>query len=70
MSSNIVRGYSSIDRVHSIEEEREVVQSSKAFREWCIRYSIGSRVHSIDTKASELMRQYGDRYTNWVKSKS
>ena len=67
---SIVQGYSSIERVHSIESEREKVQSSTEFQEWCKRYSIGSRVHSIDTKATELMRQYGERYTNWVKSKS
>lgn len=67
---SIVQGYSNIERVHSIEEEREKVQSSKEFQEWCSKYSIGSRVHSIDTKAAELMRQYGERYTNWVKSRS
>jgi hypothetical protein len=70
MSNSIVQGYSNIERVHSIEREREKVQSSTEFQEWCKRYSIGSRVHSIDTKATELMRQYGERYTNWVKSKS
>ena len=67
---SIVQGYNSIERVHSIEKEREVVQASTEFQEWCKRYNIGSRVHSIDTKATELMRQYGERYTNWVKSKS
>ena len=70
MSSSIVQGYSNIERVHSIEKEREKVQSSTEFQEWCRKYSIGSRVHSVDTKATELMRQYGERYTNWVKSKS
>jgi hypothetical protein len=67
---SIVRAYSSIENIHSIESEREKVQSSTEFQEWCKRYSIGSRVHSIDTKATELMRQYGERYTNWVKSNS
>jgi len=70
ISNSIAKAYSSIERVHSIEEERERVQSSTQFQEWCKRYSIGSRVHSIDTKATELMRQYSERYTNWVKSKS
>jgi hypothetical protein len=70
MSSSIVQGYSNIERVHSIEKEREAVQSSTQFQEWCSKYSIGSRVHSIDTKATELMRGYGERYTNWVKSRS
>ena len=66
---SIVEGYSNIERVHSIEREREAVQSSKEFREWCSKYNIGSRVHSIDGRATELMRQYGERYTNWVKSR-
>ena len=69
-NSSIVKAYSSIERVHSIEKEREKVQASTEFQNWCRKYSIGSRVHSIDTKATELMRQYGERYTNWVKSKS
>lgn len=70
MSNSIVQGYSNIERVHSIEKEREKVQASTEFQNWCRKYNIGSRVHSIDTKATELMRQYGERYTNWVKSKS
>jgi hypothetical protein len=70
ISNSIVKAYSSIERVHSIESEREKVQSSTEFQLWCKKYSIGSRVHSIDTKATELMRQYGERYTNWVKSKN
>lgn len=69
IAHSIVQAYSSIERVHSIEKEREKVQSSKEFQEWCSKYSIGSRVHSIDTKATELMRQYGERYTDWVKSR-
>jgi len=69
MSNSIVVGYSNIERVHSIEKEREEVQSSKEYREWCKRYNIGSRVESRDSRATELMAQYSDRYTNWVKSR-
>jgi hypothetical protein len=69
MSSNIVRGYSSIERVHSIEREREEILSSKEYREWCKKYNIGSRVEVRDSRATELMNQYSDRYTNWIKSR-
>jgi hypothetical protein len=68
--NSIVEGYSNIERVHSIEREREEVQSSKEFRDWCKRYSIGSRVEIRDSRATELMAQYSERYTNWVKGRS
>ena len=69
MSTSIAVGYSNIERVHSIEKEREEILNSIEYREWCKRYNIGSRVHSIDTRATELMAQYSERYTNWVKSR-
>lgn len=62
---SIVTAYSSPDRIHSIEREREETMSTKEFQEWCAKMHIGSRVHSIDTKANELMAQY-DRYPKWV----
>jgi hypothetical protein len=68
ISNSIVQGYSSIDRVHSIERERERIQSSKEFRDWCSKYNIGSRIESRDVRATELMNQYSDRYSKWVKS--
>jgi len=64
---SIVQGYSSIDRIHSIEKEREEILASKEFQSWCKRYSIGSRVERVDTKATELMNQYSERYTKWLK---
>jgi hypothetical protein len=70
MSTSIAQGYNSIERVHSIEREREEILSSKEYRDWCKKFNIGSRVHSIDTRATELMEQYSSRYTNWVKSRS
>lgn len=61
----IVKGYSSIDRVHSIEKEREEIQSTKEFQEWCSTMNIGSRVHRRDSRASELMLQYTN-YAKWL----
>jgi hypothetical protein len=65
---SIVQGYSSIENIHSIERQREEILASKEFQSWCRRYNIGSRVEIRDTKATELMSQYGDRYTRWLKS--
>ena len=61
----IVKGYSSIDRVHSIESEREATMSTKEFQEWCSTMNIGSRIHRVDSKASELMVQYTN-YAKWL----
>lgn len=65
---SIVEAYSSIDKIHSIERQREEILASKEFQSWCKRYNIGSRVEVRDTKATELMNQYSDRYTRWLKS--
>jgi hypothetical protein len=67
--NSISIGYSNIDRIHSIEKEREEIQSSKEYRDWCKKYNIGSRVEIRDSRATELMNQYSDRYTNWIKSR-
>ncbi len=67
MSNSIVTAYSNIDRIHSIEKEREETMSTKEFQEWCTKMHIGSRVHSINHRANELMDQYSDYYPNWVK---
>lgn len=56
----------SIERLHSIEREREETQSMQEFREWCKQLHIGSRVEVKDSRATELMQQY-DGYTNWIK---
>jgi len=61
----IVKGYSSIDRVHSIEKEREEIQSTKEFQQWCRTMNIGSRVHKVDSRANELMVQYTN-YAKWL----
>jgi len=65
-SIGIVIDNISIERLHSIEREREEVQSTKEFQNWCKQMRIGSRVEVKDERASELMQQY-DGYTNWIK---
>lgn len=59
----------SIERLHSIEIEREQTQSLKDFQLWCKEMNIGTRVEVKDRRANELMQQY-DRYTNWIKGES
>jgi len=61
----IVKGYNSIDRVHSIEKEREEIESTKEFQQWCSTMNIGSRIHRRDSRASELMVQYTN-YAKWL----
>jgi len=68
MSNSIVKAYSSIDRIHSIEKEREETQSLIEFQEWCSTMNIGSRVHRVDSKASEIMLQYTN-YAKWLSKK-
>lgn len=63
---SIVEGYKDIERVHSIEKEREKIMSTTEFQNWCKSMGIGSRVVQRDSRATELMRQYGDRYTQWL----
>ena len=65
MSTSIVEAYSNIERVESIEKERESTMSTKEFQEWCKSMNIGSRVHRVDSRASELMAQYTN-YAKWV----
>ncbi len=62
---SIVQGYSSIERVHSIEKEREETMALTEFQEWCKSMGIGSRVHKVDSRATELMSQYTN-YTKWL----
>ena len=67
-SNSIVEGYKDIDRIHSIEKEREETQSLIEFQEWCRSMNIGSRIERRDSRATELMEQYGN-YPKWVKQK-
>jgi hypothetical protein len=68
INNSIVKAYSSIDRIHSIEKEREETQSLIEFQEWCSTMNIGSRVHRVDSRASELMLQYTN-YAKWLSKK-
>jgi hypothetical protein len=68
INNSIVKAYSSIDRIHSIEKEREETQSLIEFQEWCRTMNIGSRVHRVDSRASELMLQYTN-YAKWLSKK-
>ena len=65
MNTNIVEAYSNIDRVHSIEREREKIMADTQFQKWCKDMKIGSRVEVKDYRADELMQQYSE-YPKWV----
>lgn len=62
---SIVLDKVSIDRLHSIEREREEVMQDKEFIQWCKDMNIGARVEVKDKRASELMMQYSE-YPKWV----
>jgi hypothetical protein len=54
-----------IDRLHSIEKEREKVLADENFQHWCKEMNIGCRVEVKDYRATELMQQYSN-YPKWV----
>ena len=68
MNNSIVTAYKDIDRIHSIEKDREETQSLIEFQEWCRSMNIGSRIERRDSRATELMAQYGG-YPKWVARK-
>jgi len=68
ISTSIVTAYKDIDRIHSIEKKREETQSLIEFQEWCRSMNIGSRIERRDSRATELMAQYGN-YPKWVARK-
>lgn len=65
--NSIYNAYNDIDKIHSIEKEREEILASEEFQTWCKRYNIGSRVEIRSHRATELMNQYSERYTKWLK---
>ena len=65
MSTSIVLDNITIERLHSIEKEREQVMIDENFIQWCKDMNIGSRVEVKDYRADELMKQY-DNYPKWV----
>ena len=56
----------SIERLYTIEREREQTQSLTEFQKWCKDMNIGVRVEVKDHRANELMQQYNG-YTEWIK---
>jgi hypothetical protein len=54
-----------IDRLHSIEKEREKVLADENFIQWCKDLNIGCRVEVKDYRSNELMNQYTN-YPKWV----
>ena len=68
MNNSIVTAYKDIDRIHSIDRDREETQSLIEFQEWCRSMNIGSRIERRDSRATELMAQYGG-YPKWVARK-
>lgn len=68
INNSIVKAYSSIDRIHSIEKERAETESLIEFQQWCKSMNIGSRIERRDSRATELMAQYGN-YPKWVARK-
>lgn len=65
MSTSITLDNISIERLHSIEREREEVMHDKAFIQWCRDMNIGARVEVKNWRATELMQQYS-QYPQWV----
>jgi hypothetical protein len=65
--SNIVIDNITIDRLHSIEKEREQTMHDKNFIQWCKDMRIGCRVEVKDYRAIELQQQYEHNYPNWIK---
>jgi hypothetical protein len=65
--SNIVIDNITIDRLHSIEREREQTMIDKNFIQWCKDMNIGVRVEVKDYRARELQQQYEHNYPTWIK---
>lgn len=62
---SIVEGYRDIDKVETLERDRNIILGDSEFQLWCKQYKIGSRVESSSIRANELMRQYTN-YTKWL----
>jgi|LakMenE18May11ns_1017448.scaffolds.fasta_scaffold6151982_1 hypothetical protein len=62
---SIVLDSITIERLHSIERERETTMIDKEFIQWCKDMNIGARVEVKDYKAEEMMQQYPN-YPKWV----
>jgi hypothetical protein len=62
---SIVEGYRDIDKVNTLEKDRDITLGDSEFQLWCKQYKIGSRVESTSHRANELMAQYTN-YTKWA----
>jgi len=62
---SIVEGYRDIDKVETLEKDRNETLGDSEFQLWCKQYKIGSRVESTSHRANELMAQYTN-YTKWA----
>ncbi len=62
---SIVLDSITIERLHSIERERETTMIDENFIQWCKDMNIGARVEVKDYKSNELMQQYTN-YPKWV----
>lgn len=62
---SIVEGYRDIDKVETLERDRNITLGDSEFQLWCKQYKIGSRVESSSIRANELMAQYTN-YTKWL----
>ena len=62
---SIVLDNITIERLHSIDEEREKTMQDTDFINWCKQMNIGARVEIKNHKAEELMQQYPE-YPKWV----
>jgi len=65
--NSIVLDNITIEKLHSIEREREQTLIDKNFIQWCKEMKIGSRVEVKDWRAIELQQQYEHNYPNWIK---
>ena len=61
----IVSGYRDMDKVETLERDRNITLGDSEFQLWCKQYKIGSRVESSSIRANELMAQYTN-YTKWL----
>jgi hypothetical protein len=63
--NSIVLDNINIERLHSIEREREQTMIDENFIQWCKDMNIGARVEVKNFRATELMQQYSE-YPKWV----
>lgn len=70
MNNNITNTIETItiDRLYTIEREREGTLMDKNYIQWCKDMKIGTRIEVKDFRAKEIMLQYTDLH-KWIKQK-